>query len=77
MSHIPVIPDGQSAIKLIGSELVSIYQYLVPVFAAIGSVCIGLAHLHLIQVIAMAAIVAGMLLTNRGKRKKLATPVDK
>lgn len=73
LSYLMVNP----AIKLIGSELVSIYQYLVPVFAAIGSVCIGLAHLHLIQVIAMAAIVAGMLLTNRGKRKKLATPVDK
>ena len=73
LSYLMVNP----AIKLIGSELVSIYQYLVPVFATIGSVCMGLAHLHLVQVLAMAAIVAGMLLTNRAKRKNLDKPVDR
>lgn len=57
------------AIKLIGSELVSIYQYLVPVFAAIASVMMGLARLHAGQVIAMAVIIVGMLLTNRAKHR--------
>jgi len=56
------------AIKLIGSELVSIYQYLVPVVAAIASVCMHIATLHTIQIIAMAVIIGGMLLTNHAKK---------
>lgn len=65
LSYLMVNP----AIKLIGSELVSIYQYLVPVFATIASVMMGLASLHVEQVIAMIVIIIGMLLTNKGKRK--------
>ena len=63
----------EPAIKYIGSELVSIYQYLLPVFATISAVLMGLAHLKWIQVIAMGIIVVGMVLTNIGKkhRKKL------
>ncbi|MCH5235227.1 MAG: EamA family transporter [Muribaculaceae bacterium] len=63
----------EPAIKYIGSELVSIYQYLLPVFATISAVLMGLAHLRWLQVIAMGIIVAGMVLTNIGKkhRKKL------
>lgn len=57
------------AIKLIGSVLVSIYQYLVPVIATIASVIMGLASLHAVQVIAMAVIIGGMLLTNLAKRR--------
>ena len=59
------------AIKLIGSELVSIYQYLIPVIAAIASVCMHLATLHAIQIIAMAVIIGGMALTNIAKKKRL------
>lgn len=68
----------EPAIKYIGSELVSIYQYLLPVFATISAVLMGLAHLRWIQVIAMGIIVAGMVLTNIGKkhRKKLLTEDD-
>lgn len=63
----------EPAIKYIGSELVSIYQYLLPVFATISAVLMGLAHLRWLQVIAMGIIVIGMVLTNIGKkhRKKL------
>lgn len=57
------------AIRLIGSELVSIYQYLVPVIATIASVAMGLASLHLLQLIAMAVIIAGMFMTNLAKRR--------
>lgn len=57
------------AIRLIGSVLVSIYQYLVPVIATIASVIMGLASLHAVQVIAMAVIIGGMLLTNLAKRR--------
>lgn len=59
----------QPAIKNIGSELVSLYQYLLPVFATISSVIMGLDHLKWIQIAAMAVIVAGMILTNIGKRR--------
>lgn len=35
----------QPAEKLIGSERVSLYQYLLPVFATISAVVMGLDHL--------------------------------
>lgn len=59
----------QPAIKNIGSELVSLYQYLLPVVATIVAVIMGMSHLKFIQVIAMVIIIAGMVLTNKGKRK--------
>lgn len=65
LSYLMVNP----AIKLIGSELVSLYQYLLPVFATIASVIMGLAHLHWMQVFAMGVIIVGMILTNLAKRK--------
>ncbi len=58
------------ALKNIGPELVSIYQYLIPVVATIASVFMGLARLHWIQVIAMAIIIFGMVLTDIGKRRR-------
>ena len=62
----------EPAIKDIGSELVSLYQYLLPVFATISAVLMGLAHLKWMQVVAMIIIIGGMVLTNVGKshRKK-------
>ena len=56
--------------KLIGSELVSIYQYFLPVVATIASVIMGIAKIHWIQILAMIVIIAGMLITNRAKRKQ-------
>ena len=66
----------QPAIKDIGSELVSIYQYLLPVFATISAVLMGLDKLKWLQVLAMGIIIVGMILTNIGKRKRRekATP---
>lgn len=61
----------QPAIKHIGSELVSLYQYLLPAFAAISAVLMGLDKLKWIQVLAMAIIIAGMILTNIGKRRRV------
>lgn len=60
----------QPAIKHIGSELVSLYQYLLPAFAAISAVMMGLDKLKWIQIVAMAIIIAGMVLTNLGKRRR-------
>lgn len=59
-----------TAIKYIGSELVSLYQYLLPAFAAISAVMMGIDHLKWIQVVAMAVIVIGMVITNIGKRHR-------
>lgn len=61
----------QPAMKRIGSELVSIYQYLLPVFATISAVLLINEKLHWIQVIAMGVIVIGMLFTTFGKRKRV------
>lgn len=61
----------QPAIKDIGSELVSLYQYLLPVFATISAVVMGLDRLKLIQVIAMVVIIAGMIMTNVAKKRIL------
>lgn len=60
----------QPAIRRIGSELVSLYQYLLPVFATISAVLMGLDRLKWVQILAMAVIIAGMVLTNIGKRHK-------
>lgn len=60
----------QPAEKLIGSELVSLYQYLLPVFATISAVLMLGDHLKAIQVLAMAIIVVGMVFTNVGKRRR-------
>lgn len=60
----------QPAIKSIGSELVSLYQYLVPVFATISAVIMGIDHLKWMQVVAMAVIIGGMVLTNIGKKRR-------
>ena len=66
----------QPAEKRIGSELVSLYQYLLPVFATITAVVMGLDRLKAIQVIAMVIIIAGMVLTNIGKRKRSVKALD-
>lgn len=60
----------QPAVKSIGSELVSLYQYLLPVFATLTAVIMGLDKLKWMQVVAMAIIVGGMVLTNIGKRRR-------
>lgn len=62
----------QPAIKDIGSELASLYQYLLPVFAALTAVLMGLEILQWSQVAAMAVIVIGMILTNLGKKRRQA-----
>lgn len=62
----------EPAIKNIGSELASLYQYLLPVFAAITAVLMGMEKLRLDQAVAMVIIVVGMLMTNIGKKRRIA-----
>lgn len=61
----------QPAIKDIGSELASLYQYLLPVFATITAVLMGVDRLRWQQVAAMAIIVVGMVFTNLGKHRRI------
>ena len=61
----------QPAEKRIGSELVSIYQYLLPVLATISAIFMIHEKLHWIQVLAMVVIVIGMLFTTFGKRRRV------
>lgn len=60
----------QPAQKMIGSEMVSLYQYLLPVFAAISAVIMKIEHLDWLQVVAMVVVVCGMIITNIGKRRR-------
>lgn len=66
----------QPAIKSIGSELVSLYQYLLPVFATISAVLMGLDRLRWMQVVAMGIIIIGMVLTNIGKKRRVNASSD-
>ncbi|MBD5641457.1 MAG: EamA family transporter [Desulfovibrio sp.] len=61
---------NQPAIHDIGPVLSALYQYLVPVVAAISAVMLGVDSLRWQQVVAMAIIVAGMILTNFGKKSE-------
>lgn len=61
----------QPAMKRIGSELVSIYQYLLPVFATVSAVLMKIDKLRWLQVVAMAVIVAGMCFTTFGKHRRV------
>ncbi|MCM1292091.1 MAG: DMT family transporter [Bacteroides sp.] len=67
----------QPSIKDIGSELVSLYQYLLPVFATIASVLMGIDKLRPMQIVAMAIIIVGMALTNVGKKRRQKAAVKK
>lgn len=62
----------QPAIKRIGSELVSLYQYMIPVFATVSAVMMGIDRLKWIQVVAMVVIIIGMAITNFDKRKRVS-----
>lgn len=61
----------QPAIKRIGSELVSIYQYLLPVFATISAVLMLDYRIRGLQIVAMVVIVIGMVFTTLGKRRRV------
>lgn len=66
----------QPAIKFIGSELVSLYQYTLPIFAALTAVAMGLEEIVFTQVLAMLVIIAGMVMTNVGKKKRKAAKIE-
>lgn len=62
----------QPAMKAIGAVLVSLYQYLTPVVAAITAIAMGVDKPRWAQAIAMLIIIAGMVMTNFGKDREKA-----
>lgn len=58
----------QPAERDIGAVLVALYQYLTPVVVAITAMLMGVDRPRWAQAIAMLIIVAGMLMTNFGKK---------
>ncbi|MDE5833568.1 MAG: EamA family transporter [Desulfovibrio sp.] len=60
----------QPAIRNIGAVLVSLYQYLTPVVAAVAAMFMGIEKPSWHQAAAMAIIVVGMIMTNMGHDRK-------
>lgn len=61
------------AIKMVGSEVVALYQYLVPVVATIVSLALRIDSFHWYQPVAFAVIMAGVWLYER--RPKAPSPL--
>lgn len=55
------------AIKAVGSKLVSLYQYLMPVIAIIASSLMGIQTMSWEQPVAIAIIITGMFMTEKSK----------
>ncbi|MDE6826703.1 MAG: EamA family transporter [Paramuribaculum sp.] len=55
------------AIRMIGSELLSVYQYLVPIVATFVSLWLRLDTFHWYQSVSFVIIVAGVILANYAK----------
>ncbi len=63
------------ALKMIGSELFSVYQYLVPIVATFVSLWLKLDTFHWYQPVSFVIIVAGVVLANYAKAKSRPVPV--
>ena len=57
------------AIRMVGSELFSFYQYLVPVIAAVVSILLKIDSFHWYQPVSFVIIVVGILLANYAKAR--------
>lgn len=57
------------AIRMVGSEILSFYQYLVPVIAAVVSLLLRLDTFHWYQPVSFVVIVVGVMLANYAKIK--------
>lgn len=58
------------ALRMVGSEILSFYQYLVPVIAAVVSLLLKIDTFQWYQPVAFVVIVAGVVLANYAKMKE-------
>lgn len=63
------------SIRMVGSEIFSFYQYLVPVIAAVVSILLKIDTFHWYQPVSFVIIVAGILLANYAKARHSAVTV--
>lgn len=63
------------SIKMIGSGLFSLYQYLVPVITCIVSIIFKIDTFHWYQPVSLVIIVGGVVLANYAKEKTDSRPV--
>lgn len=52
------------AIKMVGNEIVAMYQYLVPIVSAVAAIALGVGRFEWYQPVAFVIIVGGLLLVN-------------
>lgn len=64
------------AIRAVGSKIVSLYQYLMPVVAIIASSLMGIEQMKWDQPVAIVIIIIGMIMTEKSKphTSKIAPP---
>lgn len=67
------------AIRMVGSELFSVYQYLVPVITTVVSIIIKIDTFHWYQPVSFIIIVGGVVLANysKARQNKAATQAHK
>ncbi len=61
------------AIKLVGSEVLAFYQYLVPVITTVVAIAAKMDSFHWYQPVSFIIIVAGVILVNYAKAKQAKT----
>lgn len=65
------------AIRMIGSELLAFYQYMVPVVTGIVSVLFKIDTFHWYQPVSLVIIVGGVMLANYAKAKVAKVSLEK
>lgn len=57
------------AIKMVGANIVAMYQYLVPVVSAVAAIALGVGVFEWYQPVCFVIIVAGLLMVNLSRRR--------
>ena len=63
------------AIKLVGSEVLAFYQYLVPVITTVVAIAAKMDSFHWYQPVSFVIIVAGVILVNYAKAKAVKSAI--
>lgn len=58
------------AIKMVGANIVAMYQYLVPIVSAVVAIALGIGEFYWYQPVSFVVIVGGLLLVNISYLKK-------
>lgn len=65
------------AIRLVGSEVLAFYQYLVPVITTVVAIAVKMDSFHWYQPVSFVIIVAGVILVNYAKAKTAKASLNK